>query len=77
MDIYQSAESNSPSWYEQDPRNGLEMSEEEYSETMFDRLANGGFTGEPTNFSENEYIDMNIGVWQLPITNNNKAMYLL
>ena len=75
MDIYQGAESNSQSWYKQSAEQ-LGMSEEEYSETMFDRLANSRFTGEPTNFSENEYIDMNIGVYQL-YNNNNKAMYLL
>ena len=75
MDIYKSAESNSPSWYKQSAEQ-LGMSEEEYSETMFDRLANSRFTVEPTNFSEYEYIDMNIGVYQL-YNNNNKAMYLL
>ena len=75
MDIYQSADTNSPSWYKLSAEQ-LGMSEDEYAETLFDRLANSRFTGDPTNFSEDEYIDMNIGSYQL-YNNNNEAMYLL
>lgn len=75
MDIYQNADPGSPSWYKKSAEQ-LGMSEDEYSESLFDKLANSRFTGNSNDFSEDNYIDMNIGSYQL-YNNNNEAMYLL
>ena len=75
MDLYLNRDSSSPDWYKM-TASELGLTDDEYSGSVFEKLATNNFNVNSTNFSTDEYIDRNIGSYEL-YNNCDEAMYLI